>query len=665
MPVECGRKRLRMCGGAIWVATAALCPLIAADVPAAEPPATRPAPSLVTLNFPPNTPLSALVTYVSQRMGINFVYDEAMASQPITLRSPEPVAEDDLLNVLATVLQNRNLILEDTAVPRMKRIVPAQMAMMTPALVKPGHTLAKGEVVTQYIALKHAQPEQLMAIIVPMLSKPTGRATAVGEKRSLVVTDFSTNTARIVELIEMLDSAPDTTAEIVPVNYGRADMIGGMLAAMNQARMEANGETRRRVFVGADENTNQLILSGPTSEIGFLKQLVVDLDKPVESRQVIRFYKLTNTVARDLLATLRSIEGGDGQITSRPGPLQPPGKDGIPQFGAPLPRHRSGANPANESVAGAISDSLITADDNTNTIIIIAEPERHDVYKDLIATLDQRRAQVLIETTVVFLDTSNNFELGVDIAARHDNGKIISFSSLGVAKVDPVAGSLTPLDVTGGTLALLDPDIADVVIRALAGSTRSRLVSMPRVLVNDNEEGKLESVLKVPFQRTVITDSTTIVGEGDSADAGTKITITPHISNGNYLQLEYNVELSSFTGTALENLPPPSQNNIVESKVTIPNGHTIVVGGLNHSDSIDTTRYVPVLGQIPILKHLFRYHENTQTNSTLFVFIRPVILSDDQFRDLKQFSAVDRMAAGVPDDYPTSEPLLIRPPELP
>src|SRR5205823_3689722 len=105
----------------------------------------------------------------------------------------------------------------------------------------------------------------------------------------------------------------------------------------------------------------------------------------------------------------------------------------------------------------------------------------------------------------------------------------------------------------------------------------------------------------------------------------------PHISAGDYLQLDYSIELSSFTGQASGDLPPPSQKNAVESTVTIPDGYTIVVGGLSVKNLTAAVNTLPIIGDIPVLGWLFGTRSQTKSDTTLFVFIRPVILRDDRF----------------------------------
>jgi general secretion pathway protein D len=304
--------------------------------------------------------------------------------------------------------------------------------------------------------------------------------------------------------------------------------------------------------------------------------------------------------------------------------------------------------------------ATVAADVNTNSIIVVGPPAIQQVYADLIRRLDERRPQVQIECTIVTLDTTNGESFGVDIGKLGGSGasQLLTLSSFGISMANPATGTLTPTDNTGGTFALLNPRIADVVMTALETDTNARLISAPRLLVNDNGTGKLESVAQEPYAVILDASSTqSLTSLGGLAQAGTSISVEPHISEASYLQLGYSIELSNFTGEAQNGLPPPSQKNSVDSSVTIPDGYTIVVGGLSTKNLTTTVNTIPILGQIPILKYLFGTRSKNTEDTTLFVFIRPVILRDDQFEDLRYMSSIQMQAAGLPSDFPSSYPV--------
>jgi type II secretory pathway component GspD/PulD (secretin) len=250
---------------------------------------------------------------------------------------------------------------------------------------------------------------------------------------------------------------------------------------------------------------------------------------------------------------------------------------------------------------------------------------------------------------------------------------IITFGSFGVSQ-EAVAGTdsetAAPTSPTGRRVlkpglagfngALISSDIADILINALVTNGRSRVVSAPRILVNDNATGTLSALVGQPYASLNVANTVSTTSFGGYVNAGTTIDVTPHISEADYLQLEYSVSLDSFTGTGQPGIPPPLQTNSLRSSVTIPDGSTIIVGGLSRTNYSKQVSAVPILGEIPILEYLFSSRTQDESETTAFVFIRPVILRDDQFEDLKYLSERDVKGAQLPADMPSSEPVVMQ-----
>jgi general secretion pathway protein D len=311
-----------------------------------------------------------------------------------------------------------------------------------------------------------------------------------------------------------------------------------------------------------------------------------------------------------------------------------------------------------------MGDTRIMADETSNTIIVIARPSMHPVYEKLIKRLDVRRPQVLIEATLVTLDTTNEFKLGVEFAKTSKvdggKGKAITFSQFGLSTADPSTGSITLKPGVGFNGALISTDIANVILQALKNDQRVHVQAQPTVLVNDNATGKLISQQEEPYVTVNASNQVALNTFGGYSSAGTNITIKPQISEGDNLKLEYEITLSSFNGTGSAGLPPARQTNSLKSEVTIPNGNTIVLGGLTRDTQDDDVDRIPVLGEIPILEYAFSNRRNTVRKSTLFIFIHAVILRADKFEDLKVLSNDAARNAGLPSDFPTSDPVGIR-----
>ena len=189
-----------------------------------------------------------------------------------------------------------------------------------------------------------------------------------------------------------------------------------------------------------------------------------------------------------------------------------------------------------------------------------------------------------------------------------------------------------------------------------------RVLTAPRILVNDNATGLISSVEEMPFaSQSTSTAATSTTSFGGFAQAGTTVSVTPQISENDYLNLEFDVLVNSFTGPTNDiNIPPGRNTDQVTSQVSIPDGHTVFVGGLHtHSDS-SNIQGLPFIERIPILNRLTSNTADERLDQRLFIFIKPVILRDDKFRDLRFISSSERQAAQLPDDLPHSEPVLIR-----
>jgi type II secretory pathway component GspD/PulD (secretin) len=305
----------------------------------------------------------------------------------------------------------------------------------------------------------------------------------------------------------------------------------------------------------------------------------------------------------------------------------------------------------------------VSADVATNSLIIVAPANVHPIYERLIKMLDQRRPQVLIEAKFIALNTSDGFQFGVEVSGgdRTDPKKKFSFTSFGLSQVDPKTGALTITPGRGFNGTVVNPEVADVVVRALATHRRARILSAPKIMVNDNETGTLESLESVSYasQNTSVTGNQSLT-VGGTQEAGTTILVTPHINEDNNLQLEFEIEFSTFVGTgSADGLPPNRRIEKVSSVVTVPDGQTVIVGGLNRSGESREYFGVPWVEKIPIVRDLFGRTDEGQDKTSFFVFIRPLIMRDSEFRDLQFLSDRQSGLVGIPSEYPASEPVLI------
>lgn len=734
---------------------------------------------MVRLELPEQVPLETLIEYVGKRLDVNFLYDERVSGQRVTLQAPDRVPAGALMKLLSTALRMKGLTLVRTEVPGLMRIESANQKL-TAVSRGPGaaegeggagagegagaetgaHRAEAGTAVTRVFELEHTGAAEVEQVVRPFLSATAADLIPLARHGMIIVTDYAANMARLARLVALADRpTPDAVIRQMPVEHRDVEELARTLQSLLKGKAEASaGAARRRaegVSIRADPHSRRLVLVGPPASLEEAESLVrsldvasgatsrtyvfevarpervddlvrrmiegesrlesryrsaVDeagglllvtapeavhamiadlkarLDRPLEETESpIRFYRLKHAKAANVLATLRSIGGGrgleglrieggggragaDATLAPDEADLNPGGSGRAGRRDEAAPEaSEGGAGDSRAGRGGGGDEVRITAHEPTNTLIIAASPGMHPVYRELIEGLDRRRPQLHVEATVVLVDTTDRFSLGVEIRGREDaaGGTLLNFTQFGLTVDSPEAGAISLAAGRGFTGALLDSGTAEFVIRALAADSRARVVSRPSILVNDNATGTLASENEEPFESVNASDTVATTSLGGFVTAGTHIEVTPQITEGAYVKLEYDITLSSFEEEGAGNLPPARQTNRLTSEATVPDGDVIVVGGLTRSNIIESVERVPILGELPIIEHLASRRSNDRTESTLFVFLKPRIMRDDKFRDLKRLSRDAAGRSGIPEGFPESAPVVMESPPAP
>ena len=299
-------------------------------------------------------------------------------------------------------------------------------------------------------------------------------------------------------------------------------------------------------------------------------------------------------------------------------------------------------------------------DQPTNSLIVRGTTRDIEQVRRLVDQLDIRQPQVMIEIMIVSLSESDTFDLGVELAKSElDGSTIVELASLFGFGLSGTTE--TPASSNGGSGVVINPGDFAVVVRALQTLNEGRSVSLPKALVDNNETATLNAVLQQPVASINASSTVATTSFNGFEDAGTSITVTPQISSGDRLTLQYDVELGTFVGDSADpSLPPPRQQNTLSSRSTIPDGYTVVLGGLDVETDGEAVSQVPLLGDIPFVGELFKSRSRTTTRSRFFVFLRADVLRHSGFEDLKYLSDENRRAASLPPDWPESTPRIIR-----
>lgn len=473
---------------------------------------------------------------------------------------------------------------------------------------------------------------------------------------TLMITGTQSQHDRIAELFGRLDSAerrPTPMRTFAIRNRSVSELLSMLQTLIAAGALERGGDAasaqvqrsseREDVRRGASQSDPRPLYTSDSS---------VDKSRVESARASAGESTFSNTrrIAEDVRSSSASGSGGSGAaaVTSSAGTAD--------TGGTTSPRTGTG-----RSTTPALS---LTADESANMLIAIGEPRLLSQLEQLIVTLDVRQPQVMLEALLVSLSDSQALSLGVELEKLGGvDGTSIKLASLfGLSSGGPVSGTTSA--ATGFSGIVLNPGEFGIVVRALESSNLSRSLSNPKLLVSNNEQAVFSSVLQQPItQQTRTGSNDTTFSYGGSESAGTTISARPQIAQGDHLVLTYSIKLSNFVGTSnTAGLPPPKQENSIDSIATIPDGHTIVVGGIELTTDSDAESRVPGLGRIPLLGELFKQRNNGQGKTKFYVFLRPTILRNTSFEDLKHISTSMGRSTGIPDDdgLPPQPPRIIR-----
>lgn len=434
----------------------------------------------------------------------------------------------------------------------------------------------------------------------------------------------------------------------------------------NQAFGAQDAPAQGGPIMVVDSKRGNIIYYGTPQQQEQLAELMKEL-RAEDERVVIREYVLNHSDAEVVAELITSLI--TGQTQTGDAPLLPTGggQFGRGGFGSQnqVFRQAFGIGGGDEVSASFDPEVVVVIPDAENNQVVVKAPIRQqEELAKLIDRLDRRRAQVYLQAIIVSVSDDENFTLAFEsqyLRGEFGVGTNFGLSGLGTDGqfTDP---KVVAPGLAGVTAAIIRSDYVPLIINASQTNTETRILSMPQLLVNDNEEAEIVSLSEEPFSEITNTNGNDpLQGFGGFAEAGTTLRVTPSISSGGFLRLDYFVELSNFTDTSGSNgNPPPRDRNTVSGGVTIPSDATIVIGGITVDNIRNTVVKVPFLGDIPLVGELFKRTNKINTKGRLYVFLTPRIMTDPNFNDIKLMTRGPQAEMKIDPDAPPLEAERIR-----
>lgn len=609
----------------------------------------------VTINFK-DTDIREVAEMVSKVTGRNFLVDPRVKGK-VTVISAEPIDGEQLYSTFLTILKTHGFIAVDEG--ELVQILPASGKRENAAFSESERSdISNHEVEVQVIPVKHVPAVQMVPILRPLVEKE-GHLAAHANSNSLIVAASRRTINKIHDMLDTLDQAAESQIDTIKLYHADATEIVKTLQTLVTAGSATGGAKGAGRQGGsklvADTRTNSLLVSGNKGFREKITRIVKRLDSKVRDTRNIHVVGLRFANAAELAPIIEKL------ASESSAPVAAAVKGG-----------KSGVNSQLTSVQ---------ADEQTNSLIITARPDKMSDLRSIINKLDVRRSQVLVEVIIAELFRVKDAELGIqwiganndllDVASSGiigDDGNNVNndsgfkqFSQLGV-------GSIAGL-ISGGDYSFL------ALASALDNDSDVNILSTPSLLTMDNEEAEITVGQEVPF----VTGSYTGVGNStlpsnpfqtvERKNVGLTLKITPQINEGDAVKLTIDQEISNINQQQTANLGRGeiiTNQRTIKTSVIVNNKSILVLGGLIDDVVTETEQRVPFIGDIPLLGEAFTSRGSNKSKRNLMLFIQPTILRNNRqnlnatgkrYREMRE-AQLDRYEKGIPLIGEADQPLL-------
>lgn len=297
----------------------------------------------------------------------------------------------------------------------------------------------------------------------------------------------------------------------------------------------------------------------------------------------------------------------------------------------------------------------IVGEESSNALLIRATAADWVLIQQVLAAVDLRPLQVLIEVTIAEVARNTDLNVGVSGTGTRTKGNSADTASM------PSAATARDfiLKLTGGN-GTIDYNVA---LNALQTRGDVRVLSLPVIIAQNNREAVLNVGEQRPFvqvSQSIQTGATpTTVQTITYLDVGTVLTITPTINPDGYVNLTVSQTDNNATNEVAFNAPVISKRELT-TQVFLKDGQTTVIGGLAGKSSSKTESGIPILSKIPLIgKWLFGNTRETSSTSELFLFLTPHVIFTDT--DIDQLRKSVQEGSDLLKQVPTGARIVPRP----
>lgn len=547
----------------------------------------------ITLNMR-NAEIQSVIQWIAEQTGKQIVVDPRVNGN-VNIVSKEPITVKQAYEIFLTTLDVYGYAAVEAN--GILRIVPSALLQSTPVqLIDRFDNAAQGETFLHIVNVKNVSASELATQLRPMLPK-TAFISALASSNSLIIADQADSIQRLVNLVTNLDSKGSLAFDVLPIQHADVKALTDVVSSLFDAK--TNGENT--LGITHDLRSNSLIVSGPKHLRSQVKALLKKLDQPLDGATTSRVVRLSYLDSAEMLPVLQGMG------------------DNLAQ--------------ANSEAEASNTDINIEASESANALILTGPAHLLDELESVIAQLDIRRSQVLVEAIIVEVSSGTEQSLGVEWnsnLSRSTNPEAVSrFGQRPVETfTEDTAAELLGL---GLTLGFYRNGSLRALINALQNDDKANILSTPSIMTLDNQEAEILVGSSVPF----ITGQTTGLSSDtenpfttiERKDIGISLRVTPHINDGERITLDIQQDVEDISQSAVA-ADLITNKRSISTRVLIKDNAILVLGGLISSEDREIERKVPVLGDIPLVGRLFKSTTHNKVKRNLMVFIHPVIIDD-------------------------------------
>jgi general secretion pathway protein D len=585
------------------------------------------------------TDIQEFINIVGRNLEKTIIVDPSVRGK-IDVRSYDVLNEEQYYSFFLNVLEVYGYAVVEMDSGVLKIIKAKDSKTSAIPVVGDSDTIKGDNVVTRVVTVRNVSVRELSPLLRQLNDNAgAGNVVHYDPANIILITGRAAVVNRLAEIIKRVDQAGDKEIEVVELKNASAAEMVRIVDALSKTTDAKNTPAFLQPKLVADERTNAILISGDPKVRSRLRRLIEQLDVEMATKGNNQVIYLKYAKAEDLVDVLKGVSDN-------------------------LQSEKQSSTKGSSSQRNQV---MISAHSDTNSLVITAQPDIMNALQDVIAQLDIRRAQVLIEALIVEMAEGDGINLGVQWG-NLDTGAVIQYGNTG-ASIGGVMVGLEEAKDTETTTAVYDDNGAflrnetttesgdystlasalsgvngaamsvvmgdwTALISAVATDSNSNILSSPSITVMDNGEASFIVGEEVP----VLTGSTA----GSSNDnpfqtverkeVGIKLKVVPQINEGDSVQLQIEQEVSNVLGAngAVDVRFAKRQLN---TSVIVQDGQMLVLGGLIDERALESESKVPFLGDIPVLGHLFKSTSTQVEKKNLMVFIKPTIIRDGMTAD--------------------------------